>query len=322
MITVAAAQSGPVPRSETRTDAVDRLIAMMREAHARGSDVVVFTECALTAFFPHWWIDDPAELDAWFETEMPSAATQPLFDEAVRLGIGFHLGYAELVRVNGTVRHFNTAVLVGRDGRIVGSHRKIHLPGHREHRPSNPFQNLEKRYFDVGDRGFQTWDAFGGKLGMAVCNDRRWPETYRMLGLAGAEMTLVGYNTPDHIPDRPDLDRHVAFHHELCMQAGAQQNGMWVVAVGKAGVEEGVSQIGLSSIVAPTGEIVAQTTTLDDEVIVYACDLDESQRNRGFFANRRPEFYGAISDVGVAATTGSRAGEHPLASPDRMGQSR
>ncbi len=110
-------------------------------------------------------------------------------------------------------------------------------------------------------------------------------------------MTLIGYNTPDHIPDRPDLDRHVAFHHELCMQAGAQQNGMWVVAVGKAGVEEGVSQIGLTSIVAPTGEIVAQTSTLDDEVIVFDCDLDESRRNRGHFSNRRPEFYGPISEV-------------------------
>ena len=297
IVTVAAAQSGPIPRSQTRTEAVDRLIAMMRQAHAGGADLVVFTECALTAFFPHWWIDDQSELDFWFETEMPNPQTQPLFDEAARLGIGFHLGYAELAEVDGVARHFNTAILVDRDGVIVGKHRKIHIPGHKERRPNNPFQNLEQRYFDVGDGGFQTWDAFGGTLGMAVCNDRRWPETYRMLGLGGAELVLIGYNTPDNIPERPDLDRHVTFHHELCMQAGAQQNGMWVVAVGKAGVEEGVSQIGLSSIVAPTGEIVAQTSTLDDEIVMFDCDLDESQRNRGFVARRRPEFYGAISEA-------------------------
>ncbi len=270
---------------------------MMREADDRGADLVVFTECALTAFFPHWWIDNDDELDFWFETSMPNTATQPLFDEAVRLGIGFHLGYAELAQVEGETRHFNTAILVDRSGTIIGKHRKIHLPGHADHRPENPFQNLEQRYFDVGDRGFATWGAFGGTLGMAVCNDRRWPETYRLLGLAGAEMALIGYNTPDNIPERPDLDRHVAFHHELCMQAGAQQNGMWVVAVGKAGVEEGVSQIGLSSIVAPTGEIVAQTTTLEDEVIVFDCDLDESTRHQGFMDRRQPQFYGPISEV-------------------------
>lgn len=305
LVTVAAAQSGPIPRSRSRKDAVDRLISMMREAHSRGADLVVFTECALTAFFPHWWIEDQDQLDFWFETEMPGPATQPLFDEAKHLGIGFHLGYAELTEVGGEVRHFNTAILVDSDGQIVGKHRKIHIPGHFEHRPDNPFQNLELRYFDVGDGDFRTWSAFGGTFGMAVCNDRRWPETYRMLGLAGAEMTLIGYNTPDSIPERPDLDRHVAFHHELCMQAGAQQNGMWVVAVGKAGVEEGVSQIGLSSIVAPTGEIVAQTETLEDEVIVFACDLDEAQRNRGFVNRRKPEFYGAISEVPEDTTTRS-----------------
>ena len=296
VVTVAAAQSGPVPRSDTRTEAVDRLITMVREAAGRGADLVVFTECALTAFFAHWWIDNDDELDFWFETEMPGPATQPLFDEAARLGIGFHLGYAELVRVDGQTRRYNTAILVDPTGRIVASHRKIHLPGHFEHRPENPFQNLEKRYFDVGDRPFTASEAFGGKVGIAICADRRWPESFRLLGLAGTEMALIGYNTPDHIPGRTDLDRHVPFHHELCMQAGALHNGMWVVAVAKAGVEEGVSQIGLTSIVAPTGEIVAQTSTLEDEVIVYACDLDESQRNRHFFAGRRPEFYGAISE--------------------------
>lgn len=297
-IRVAAAQSGPVDRHTNRSDTVERLLVQMRDAHRAGCDLIVYTECALTAFFAHWWIDDERELDRWFEREMPGPDTQPLFDEAVRLGIGFSLGYAELAVVGGRTRRFNTSILVGPDGGIIGRHRKIHLPGHSDHRPGNPFQNLEKRYFDVGDLGFQTWEAFGGMLGMSICNDRRWPESYRVLGLRGAEMILIGYNTPDHIPEHPELDRLVGFHHELCMQAGANQNGAWVVAVGKAGVEEGVSQIGLSSIIAPSGEIVAQSTTLGDELVIHDCDLDQSVRSREFLdleRNRRPEFYGLIA---------------------------
>ena len=74
----AAAQMGPIARSETRADTVRRLVEMMREAKARGCGLVVFTELALTTFFPRWMIEDEAELDSFYEAEMPSAATMPL----------------------------------------------------------------------------------------------------------------------------------------------------------------------------------------------------------------------------------------------------
>ena len=84
-ITVGAAQSGPVSLRETRADVIARLIEQMREAHGRGCDLVVFTECALTAFFPHWFMESQEEIDSYFEREMPGAQTRPLFDEAARL---------------------------------------------------------------------------------------------------------------------------------------------------------------------------------------------------------------------------------------------
>ena len=303
IVTVGAAQSGPISRKTSRAEVVDRLIQQMREAHRQGCDLVVFPEVALTAFFAHWWIDDEAELDSWFEREMPGPETQPLFDEAVRLGIGFHLGYAELTMEAGRKRRFNSAILVGKDGQVIGQFRKIHLPGHFEHRPHNPFQNLEHRYFEFGDRPFETWRAFGGVLGMQICNDRRWSESYRLLALKGAEMILIGYNTPDHIPEHPHMDRLANFQHELCMQAGAYQNGCWIVAVAKAGVEEGVSQIGRTSIIAPSGEIVAQSKTLEYELIVHACDLDQSKAYQQLFdfgKNRRIEHYGPIATQAAA----------------------
>ena len=156
------------------------------------------------------------------------------------------------------IRHFNTSILVERDGTIVGKYRKVHLPGHAEHEPERPFQHLEKRYFEVGNLGFPVVKAFGGNIGMCICNDRRWPETYRVMGLQGVEMVLLGYNTPLHNAPSPDHDEHSWFHNQLSMQAGAYQNGTWVVGVAKGGSEEGVPSLADSMIVAPSGKVVAR----------------------------------------------------------------
>ncbi len=290
--TVAAAQLGPIARDEPRSSAVARLCAMMRAAKARGASLVVFPELALTTFFPRWYIESGAELDQWFETEMPSAATAPLFALARELQIAFHLGYAELTPEG---RRFNTAILVSPGGEILGKYRKIHLPGHRENEPWRPFQHLEKRYFEKGDLGWPTFDMLGGKLGMCICNDRRWPETWRVLGLGGAELVCLGYNTPIHFAPAPEHDHLQYFHNELSVQAGCYQNGTWGVAVAKAGLEEGSVLIGGSLIVAPTGEIVARATTSGDEVITAEVDLDRCAEIRAnvfnFEEHREPQDY-------------------------------
>jgi len=309
-INVAGAQLGPIARNETRAQVVARLMEMMREAHGRGAKLVVFPELALTTFFPRWWFEDQKDIDAWFETEMPSADIKPLFDLAKELEVGFHLGYAELERENGTDRHYNTAILVAPDGTLVGKYRKVHLPGHADNKSNLPFQHLEKRYFDVGNLGFPVWETFGGKMGMCICNDRRWPETYRVMALQGAEMVVLGYNTPTHIPWEPIYDHLTDFHNHLCMQSGAYQNAMWVVGVAKAGLEEGSDLIGGSCIVAPSGEIVAMAATKGDEVISATCDLDLSRYNReamfNFAEHRRIEHYGIITaQTGEGPPTGS-----------------
>src|SRR5882724_12230424 len=122
----AVAQLGPIHLADSRASVVARLMAMMREAHGRGARFIVFPELALTTFFPRWWITDQAEIDRFFEREMPNAETRPLFDLAAELGVGFYLGYAELTQEKGEPRHYNTAVLVDPDGRIAGRYRKIH----------------------------------------------------------------------------------------------------------------------------------------------------------------------------------------------------
>ncbi|MEY2461364.1 MAG: N-carbamoyl-D-amino-acid hydrolase [Acidimicrobiaceae bacterium] len=297
-VVVAAAQMGPVARHDSRVDVIERLIVMLQAAAAGDAELVVFPELALTTFFPRWWIEDAAELDSYFETEMPGPDTKPLFDEARRLGVGFHLGYAELTSDG---HRYNTAVLVERDGEIVARYRKVHLPGHEDHEPWRPFQHLERRYFEPGPETFAVTSAFGGEVGLAICNDRRWPETYRVLGLQGVELVLVGYNTPVHYAPDPTQDRLAGFHNNLVMASGAYQNGTWVVGVAKGGVEEGVASLAESQIIAPSGEVVAQAATEGDEVVIAVCDLDLCANYKNtlfdFKRYRRPELYGLITDA-------------------------
>jgi predicted amidohydrolase len=298
IVNVAGAQLGPIARNESRQHVVSRLIELMRDAKSRSSDIVVFPELALTTFFPRWWMEDEAEIDSFFETEMPSPATRPLFETAKQLQIGFYLGYAELERKNGAAHHYNTSILVDKNGTIIGKYRKVHLPGHADNRPNYPFQHLEKRYFEPGDLGFPVWHGFGGNVGMCICNDRRWPETYRVMGLQSAELILLGYNTPTHIPWMPLYDHLNDFHNHLCMQAGAYQNSTWVIGTAKCGAEEGSLMIGQSAIIAPSGEIVATALTLADEVITASCDLDFGKRYSetifNFARHREPSNYGLI----------------------------
>ena len=298
IVKIGAAQLGPIQRADSRASVVKRLLELMHEAHAMACDVVVFPELALTTFFPRWFMADQAEVDSFFESQMPGPETRVLFDEAKRLGIGFYLGYAELTQEEGRPRHFNTSILVDKTGVIVAKYRKIHLPGHAEHEPWREFQHLEKRYFETGNLGFGVKRAFGGIFGMCICNDRRWPETYRVMGLQGVEMILLGYNTPVHNPPAPEHDNLSHFHNQLVMQSGAYQNGTWVVGVAKAGREEGCDLIGNSIIVAPSGEIVGACTTTGDELAVARCDLDlcNSFKNTTFnFArHREPEHYRMI----------------------------
>ncbi|MBV8322271.1 MAG: N-carbamoyl-D-amino-acid hydrolase [Hyphomicrobiales bacterium] len=288
---------GPTHKADSRQAVVRRMLDLLDQAKAQKCDLVVYPELALTTFFPRWYMTEPAEVDAWFEREMPSAATRPLLERAAENRIGLSFGYAELTADG---HHFNTSILIDRDGKIVGKYRKVHLPGHSEFDPERAFQHLEKRYFEPGDLGFPVWRTLGGIVGMCICNDRRWPETYRVMGLQGVELIVLGYNTPSVNSQKvAEGPQKRLFHHNLSVQAGAYQNSCWVIAVAKAGNEDGFPMIGGSIIVNPDGEIVAEARTEGDELLMHACDLDDTvfgkQTIFDFARHRRIEHYGLIT---------------------------
>ncbi|MEQ8395186.1 N-carbamoyl-D-amino-acid hydrolase [Thalassobaculum sp.] len=312
IINVGAAQLGPIAPDESRVSAVNRMIDLLKQAKDRGVKLVVFPELALTTFFPRYYEQDISKMDHHFERgDMPTPETRPLFEKAKEFGIGFYLGYAELTEDG---HRFNTSILVDDTGKIVGKYRKVHLPGHSEYDGKRPWQHLEKRYFEPGDLGFNVWRSMGGIMGMCICNDRRWPETYRVMSLKGVEIVMLGYNTPDVNTSAPEPNHLRMFHNHLVMQASAYQNSCFVVATAKAGIEDGCMLIGGSCIVQPSGEMVALATTVQDELITSACDLDLAKMGKetvfNFAKHRRIEHYGIItSQTGVVEPAMDRAAE-------------
>lgn len=298
---LAVGQLGPIHLKDTKADAVDRMIALLRSAAGKGAEWIVFPELALTTFFPRYIYDTPADYDRFYEENLPSAAMKPLFDEALRLGVGFYLGFAEKIVEDGETKRYNTSVLVEGTGGIIGKYRKVHLPGTSEPVKKANFEHLEKRYFDVGNLGFNTFASPIGKIGMCICNDRRWPETFRVMALQGAEIFMLGYNTPTLNIHHHEPAHLREFHHRLSLESAAYQNGAWVLSAAKCGAEDGFAMIGGSSIVAPTGETVVRASGEDDEVIAYECDLDLGTYIRksvfDFARHRRIEHYGLITST-------------------------
>src|SRR6266436_5354952 len=280
IVTVAAAQMGPNQEGTSREEIVERMLGLLAEAVREGVELVAYPEMALTTYFPKKIRKD---FDQFFETEIPPKALEPLLRRAKEAGIAVHVGFCE--KADG--QYFNTALLTDRDGRLCGTFRKIHLPGTRA---ADGFaQVFEPYYFAHGDTGYKVFDACGAKVGIAICQDRRYPESYRALALQGAEIILIGYNTP--------ISALALDLNELCLRSGAYANACFVVGSAKAGIEDGVELIGGTSVINPLGQIVARASTSGDELIAARIDLDQMtpvRKRWNFLGRRQPQHYGTL----------------------------
>ena len=281
-VKVAAAQMGPINEGTSREEVVDRMLALLEQAAADHVELIAYPEMALTTYFPKRVRDD---YEQFFETEMPPKALEPLLRRAREAGVAVHVGFCE----KSGAQHFNTALLTDERGGLAGTYRKIHLPGRPS--PDGYAQVYEVRYFETGDTGYRVFPLAKARVGIAICQDRRYPETYRCLGLGGAEIVLIGYNTP--------LSPLALDQNELVLRAGAYENSLFVVGIAKAGVEDGLELIGGSCIVGPLGNVLARAATTGDELIAARIDLDwmtPARKRWDFFSRRHPKFYGAITE--------------------------
>lgn len=277
---VAAAQLGPSSASKAET--VERMVALMEEAGKQGVDFLSFPELSLTPYFA---TKVHKSWDEFFEDTLPSPVTLPLFKAARRAHIHFVLPYAE--RENNS--YYNTAVLINPQGTILGKYRKTHIPGTVEPRWEG-LNILEKRYFAFGNLGFPVFSTPKARLGTLICYDRRFSEGYRSLALAGAEIICVPYNTPT-FGKPPEVGQETS---EILLRAAAIENMVFVIAVGKAGVEDGAEYIGGGEVISPSGKVLAKAQTDSDELVVAAIDVDEIAELKekwDLLADRRPQEY-------------------------------
>lgn len=304
IITVAGAQMGATQKTDSRASVIERMCHLVEQAARRGAQLIVFPELCLTPFFPKWYYDTLEEADQWFEEQWPPKGVEQVLATARRHQILVQISYAEKTAA---AHRYNTAVLATGAGQKLLKYRKVHLPGHAEYIAERPLQHLEKRYFEVGDLGFPVArlalpDGPTFNAGLLLCNDRRWPEAWRELGLQNVDLVMVGYNTPvAHLDVRHQQAPHVkVLQSNIVVQASCYQNNCFAVAVAKAGVEDGHAMFGSSIIVNPFGEIIAQSSTWDDELIVADCDLRHCMVNRdstfNFAAHRRPDQYQRITN--------------------------
>jgi predicted amidohydrolase len=310
LLKVAAAQMGPIHLTSKREETVSRMIALLQSASSLGAQVVLFPETALTTFFPRHLINSQEELDSYFEhSELhESANTKPLFDEAKKLGIDISVGYAERTPEG---KGYNTQVYYSaKKAAIIAKYRKIHLPGTKEpFEDPNAVNQLEKRYFEPGNLGFKAFrvpdviegvskkgsdEAAPGKgdpiMGMIICNDRRWAESWRTYGLQGVEVVLCGYNTVGWAPDlwgtrKPmtpqQAEEEALFHHKLVMQANSYMNSCFSISAAKAGLEDGKHDlIGGSCITSPEGHILAEAKGKGDEIVFAEIDLEDCRQGK------------------------------------------
>jgi predicted amidohydrolase len=217
---------------------------------------------------------------------------------------------------------FNTCIYYhAKSGSTLSKYRKIHLPGDFE-----PFENpdavnqLEKRYFKPGNLGFEAfrvpdlmpYDIERGEpiFGMMICNDRRWSEAWRVLGLQGVEVVLCGYNTNAFAPemwgkrkdgDPVESEKLAVFHHQIVMQSHSYTNSCFSVSAARCGTDDGkFALIAGSCITDPDVRVIAERKTKNDEVIYAECDLDlcrpHKLRTFNFGKHRRIEHYGRITE--------------------------
>ena len=277
MVTVAAIQTSYGLDLDAN---IEKTVRFVREAAARGADVVLPSELFEGIYFCSR--QDPK----WFETAKPvgeHACVTALAALAGELGIVIPISFFE----KDGPRYYNSVAIADRTGAILGVYRKSHIPDGPGYQ--------EKYYFRPGDTGFKAWATAKACIGVGICWDQWYPETARAMALAGAEVLFY----PTAIGSEPydgALDTHGRW--QLAMRGHAVSNAMPVVAANRIGLEDndGVTQrfYGHSFIADHTGEIVAQLGADDEGVITATFDLDliESYRaDWGFFRDRRTDLY-------------------------------
>ena len=273
---IALVQHGPGPNHPGN---VARGLAAVREAAGKGAALVAFPELAFTPFFPCARCGGPPPLK--FAEPVPGPTTDAFAELASELGIVVILNLYE--REDG--RAYDSSPVIDADGRLLGATRMLHI--------AQMPHFYEQDYYTPGDRGMPVYDTAVGRVGVAICYDRHYPEVMRSLGLQGADLVVV--------PQAGMVGEWPDGLYEAELRVAAFQNGYFTALANRVGAEPTMTFAGESFVCDPGGRVVARGPAAE-EAIVYA-DLDTTQlatchARTLFMRDRRPEIVEALISAG------------------------
>lgn len=286
---VAAAVQMSIP--DTREKSIEKADRLVREAAARGANVILLPE-----LFETWYFCQERRYDS-YALALPlneNPAVRHFSALAEELGVVLPISFYER---DETVL-YNSLAMIDADGSILGVYRKTHIPDDHFYQ--------EKFYFTPGDTGFKVWDTKFGRIGAGICWDQWFPEAARCMALMGAELLLY----PTAIGSEPIIECDSMPHWQRCMQGHAAANLMPVIAANRVGTEtvtpdednshqsSTLTFYGSSFITDGVGAIAECADRESDCVLVHEFDLDAMREMRmswGVFRDRRPEMYGRIA---------------------------
>jgi N-carbamoylputrescine amidase len=258
--------------SPDRGDNLARALEAMRAAKDRGAGLIVFPEVVLDRFFPQGkgndWARDIAEM-------IPGPTTEKLAGLAGELSL---VTVFNLYEVDAEGRYFDSSPVFDADGRHLGTTRMMHITDYEGFH--------EQEYYDPGDPAPRVYDTRAGRLGIAICYDRHYPEYTRALGIQGAELVAI--------PQAGTVGEWPEGLFEAEVRTAAFQNGYFAALCNRVGEEEKLTFAGESFVADPEGQIVARGKPLEDELIVVDIDLEKcktSTARKLFWRDRRPEAY-------------------------------
>ena len=257
--------------SPSVADNLERALRSMEQAKNAGAELVAFPELAVTRFFPQ---HEAADVRDSAET-IPGPTADAIANKAKALSL---VTVFNMYEDGGDGRRFDSSPVFDADGSLLGVTRMVHICDY--------VCFHERAYYDAGDRGAPVYDTALGRLGVAICYDRHYPEYMRALGVAGAELVVI--------PQAGAVDEWPEGLYEAEVRTAAFQNGYFAALCNRVGKEERLTFAGESFVVDPSGCVVARGKKLADDLVVVDVDLSQcssSQARTLFWRDRRPELY-------------------------------
>ncbi len=258
-----------------RQENLQRGLDAARLVATGGAQLVAYAELGLEPFYPAQPADGPAPI--LLAEEIPGPTTEAFCALARQLGIVVVLNLYE----RDGDRAYDSSPVIDADGRLLGVTRMLHIA----EMPS--FH--EQGYYAPGDRGMPVYETKAGRLGVAICYDRHYPEVMRSLGLQGAEVVLI--------PQAGAVGEWPEGLYEAEVRTAAFQNGYYAALVNRVGKEPGIEFAGESFVCDPNGQVVARAPARQESLLVTDLDLAACARSharRLFLRDRRPELVAAL----------------------------